>query len=305
MSGEGVLNWKKIEQEISQFHTHEFVLKNQASIAGGSINQAMRIEGVINGEAKQFFIKFNQKDALPMFQAEADGLRELQNTAAISTPDVICLGEAGQSYLVLQYLDLGPGNTDSATLLGKQLAMLHKSSLNGTTFGWGQDNTIGLTPQINRTADNWIDFWREHRLGFQLELAKNNGASHGLLAKGEKLQNRLEALFQDYAPEASLLHGDLWSGNFGYLQNGEPVLFDPAVYYGDREADLAMTELFGGFPREFYAAYNDAWPLHTGYAVRKYLYNLYHILNHFNLFAGGYDSQAERMMDQLLNNAEG
>ena len=118
--------------------------------------------------------------------------------------------------------------------------------------------------------------------------------------KGEKLLKNLERFFIGYEPKASLLHGDLWSGNYGYLNNGEPVIFDPAVYYGDRETDIAMTELFGGFPAEFYTAYNEAWPLDKGYQQRKNLYNLYHILNHFNLFGGGYAMQAENMMDQLL-----
>lgn len=298
---DSVLNWQKIEQEISESQAGDFVLKGHISIAGGDINQAMRIDGLLDGEVKQFFIKFNSKDALPMFQAEAAGLQALAQVAAIYVPDVICVGEAGQSYLVLQNLNLTHGNTLSASQLGEQLAALHKSSLNGTNFGWERDNTIGSTPQINSPGNSWIDFWREQRLGFQLALAKENGASRRLLAKGETLQSGLDALFRGYMPEASLLHGDLWSGNFGYLQNGKPVLFDPAVYYGDREADIAMTELFGGFPAEFYAAYNETWPLRADYSKRKTLYNLYHILNHFNLFGGGYEAQAERMIDQLLN----
>lgn len=296
-----VLNWQKIEQEISESQAGDFVIKGHISIAGGDINQAMRIDGLLEGELKQFFIKFNSKNALPMFQAEAAGLKALDKVAAICIPDVICVGEAGQSYLVLQNLNLTSGNTRSARQLGEQLAALHKLSLNGTSFGWERDNTIGLTPQINTPSNSWIDFWREQRLGFQLGLAKKNGASRRLLSKGETLQNGLEALFEGVMPEASLLHGDLWSGNFGYLQNGKPVLFDPAVYFGDREADIAMTELFGGFPAEFYTAYNEAWPLQADYSKRKTLYNLYHILNHFNLFGGGYGTQAERMIDQLLN----
>ena len=296
-----MLNWQKIEREISESLAGDFVVKDHISIAGGDINQAMRIDGLLDGEVKQFFIKFNSKDALTMFQAEAAGLLALDKVGAICIPEVICVGEAGQSYLVLQNLNLTCGNTRSARQLGEQLAALHKSSLNGTNFGWDRDNTIGSTPQINTPSNSWVDFWREQRLGFQLSLAKKNGASHSLLTKGETLQNELEALFTGVIPEASLLHGDLWSGNFGYLQDGKPVLFDPAVYYGDREADIAMTELFGGFPAEFYDAYNEAWPLQADYSKRKTLYNLYHIMNHFNLFGGGYGTQAERMIDQLLN----
>ena len=175
---------------------------------------------------------------------------------------------------------------------------MHKST--SKRFGWSRDNTIGATKQINQTKADWIDFWREHRLGFQLDLAKQKGISRSLTIKGEELLKELDRFFTGYVPEASLLHGDLWSGNIGYLENGEAVVFDPAVYYGDREADIAMTELFGGFPAEFYTAYNEAWPLDHGYRQRKSLYNLYHVLNHFNLFGGSYAIQAENMLYRLL-----
>lgn len=296
-----MLNWRKITQEISASQAGDFVLKDHISIAGGDINQAMRIDGLLDGEEKQFFLKFNQKEALPMFKAEAAGLQAIEQVDAIYVPKVISVGEAGQSYLILENLRLTTGNTHSARQFGEQLAQLHKLSLKGTNFGWKQDNTIGSTAQRNHPSNSWVEFWREQRLGVQLALAKHNGASHYLLTQGEKLQSELDALFKGYSPEASLLHGDLWSGNYGYLSNGTPVIFDPAIYYGDREADIAMTELFGGFSSQFYRAYNEVWPLHEGYAVRKTLYNLYHILNHFNLFGGGYGVQAERMTDQLLS----
>jgi fructosamine-3-kinase len=168
-------------------------------------------------------------------------------------------------------------------------------------FGWVQDNTIGSTPQINTPEEDWIVFWREHRLRFQLHLATRHGHGGRLRERGERLLDEFPRLFAEYQPAASLLHGDLWSGNYAYTREGEPVIFDPAVYYGDREADLAMTELFGGFGREFYAAYREAYPLDEGYAVRKTLYNLYHVLNHLNLFGGGYLSQAQGMIDRLLS----
>lgn len=170
-----------------------------------------------------------------------------------------------------------------------------------TQYGWQRDNTIGATPQPNTQSRDWVDFWRRQRLQFQLDLAAANGAPRALLAGGEDLLERFPALFAGHAPAASLLHGDLWSGNHAYTRSGEPAIFDPAVYYGDREADLAMTELFGGFGDDFYAAYNACWPLDPGYGTRKTLYNLYHILNHFNLFGGGYAGQAQRMTDALLS----
>ena len=170
-------------------------------------------------------------------------------------------------------------------------------------FGFAQDNYIGTTPQPNDWKDNWMDFWREQRLGFQLRLAAQNGYGGKLQALGEKLLDALPAFFTGCMPQPALLHGDLWSGNHAFLADGTPVIFDPAPYYGDRECDLAMTELFGGYPADFYAAYRAAYPLDDGYAVRRDLYNLYHILNHANLFGGGYARQAEGMMQRLLAEA--
>jgi fructosamine-3-kinase len=166
-------------------------------------------------------------------------------------------------------------------------------------FGWDRDNTIGSTPQHNAEHADWVTFWSEQRLGFQLDLAARNGYRGRLQKRGDLLRQQLGALLE-HSPVASLLHGDLWGGNIAYAADGQPVIFDPACYYGDREADLAMTELFGGFGGTFRAAYEEAWPLSPGYPVRKQLYNLYHIVNHLNLFGGGYLSQAESMIDRLL-----
>lgn len=299
--------WEKIEQKISDSLTQSFELKKQFGISGGSINKTCKIEGLIKGgevdQPASFFIKINHKNRLDMFEAEAAGLNEIKKAQVIYVPSVVCSGiEGEQSYLILEALSIAGGKADSASRLGKQLANLHKNT--AKQFGWKQNNTIGATQQINTQQDkgteNWIKFWREQRLGFQFELAKQNGAGHSLIQKGEKLLNDLEWFFTGYEVEASLLHGDLWSGNYAYLDNGEPVIFDPALYYGDRETDIAMTELFGGFPAEFYSAYNETWPLDDGYQQRKKLYNLYHILNHYNMFGGGYAMQAENIVDQLI-----
>ncbi len=209
----------------------------------------------------------------------------------------VCQGQAGeQAFLVLEHLELR-GNGDYAAL-GHSLAKVH--SISGESFGWRRDNYIGRTPQLNRRSPSWSDFWREARLGPQLELARKNGCGKSLLRKGAQLAEAVPGLLSEHAPAASLLHGDLWRGNAGFLADGTPVLFDPAVYRGDREADLAMTELFGGFPQAFYSAYAEVSPPAQGYAVRKTLYNLYHVLNHANLFGGGYAAQAERMIERLL-----
>jgi fructosamine-3-kinase len=198
----------------------------------------------------------------------------------------------------MESLSLGGGKARTMQTFAEQLANMHRHTKD--KFGWHRDNTIGSTHQPNQWRDDWLDFWREQRLGYQLKLAGRHGARHSLIDKGEQLQDNLEVFFSGYQPEASLLHGDLWSGNYSIMSNGEPVIFDPAVYYGDREADIAMTELFGGFGHDFYSAYNNAWPLHDDYKLRKTFYNLYHIINHFNLFGGGYGSQAEGMIDRLL-----
>lgn len=264
-----------------------------AEMGGGCINQAMRLEG---RDARCYFVKLNRAAALEMFAAEAAGLDELRAGGAIRVPAPIAHGVAhGRAFLALEWLQLEARG--SGADLGRRLAALHQ--VGARAYGWSRDNTIGSTPQNNPQGDDWIDFLRRWRLGFQLSLAARNGAPRRLLERGERLLDRLAVFFPGYRPVPSLLHGDLWGGNYGYCR-GEPVLFDPAVYYGDREADLAMTELFGGFPEDFRAAYQEAWPLDPGYATRRQLYNLYHVLNHFNLFGGGYGAQASRMIDGLL-----
>jgi fructosamine-3-kinase len=232
-----------------------------------------------------------------MFEAEAEGLHEMANSNTIKVPRPVCYGEHGeQCYIVMEYLDLaGRGNN---TLFGQQLAAMHRHS--AERFGWRMDNTIGSTPQPNHQHHDWIEFWRKQRLGFQLDLAARNGYGGELQRLGERLLADFPALFESYHPVASMLHGDLWTGNYGALADGTPVIFDPAFYYGDREAELAMTTLFGSFSRDFYAAYNEAWPLDAGYAARRTFYNIYHIINHTNLFGGGYHGQAIGMIEQVL-----
>jgi len=266
-------------------------------LSGGSINSAYR---VTTESGVSLFVKVNNEHGLSMFEAEHDGLNELAAANAIRVPKPVVAGSgAGRSWFVSEYISLGRGNSHSNALLGEQMAALHRTKAN--RFGWSRDNTIGSTPQPNGQSDSWIDFYRDQRLKFQIDLAANNGFRGSLQEKGERLLADLSVFFTGYSPQPSLLHGDLWGGNRAFDENGQPVIFDPAVYYGDREADIAMTELFGGFESDFYAAYNEAWPLDEGYAVRKILYNLYHILNHANLFGGGYASQAESMIGLLLS----
>src|SRR5216110_519231 len=269
-----------------------FRIERTTPVAGGCIHRCF----ILEGGGRRYFAKTNDRSALDSFAAEADGLAALA-AAGARVPAPLCRGQAGEAaFLVLEHLELR-GTGDYAAL-GRSLAIVH--SIRGESFGWRRDNYIGTTPQLNRRSPAWSDFWREARLEPQLELARKNGLGRDLVGKGERLAEALPRLLSQHAPAASLLHGDLWSGNAGFLADGAPVLFDPAVYWGDREADLAMTELFGGFPQAFYSAYAGAAPLAPGYATRKTLYNLYHVLNHANLFGGGYAAQAERMIERLL-----
>jgi fructosamine-3-kinase len=263
-------------------------------VGGGSINQCYRLEGA---DGRRYFLKLNQAQHYPMLCAEAAGLAAIATTRTVRVPQCIAHGIAqGRSFLLLEYLALA-SRGDSARL-GEQLAALHRCG--SPQFGWSANGFIGTSVQPNAQSTSWIDFWREQRLGFQLRLAQQNGYGDMLLSAGERLMESLPAFFPGYAPPPSLLHGDLWGGNHGYLDDSSPVIFDPATYYGDRECDLAMTELFGGYPAAFYAAYRAAWPLDAGYATRRDLYNLYHLLNHANLFGGGYAGQAARAMRRLL-----
>ncbi|MFZ2172093.1 MAG: fructosamine kinase family protein [Methylococcaceae bacterium] len=289
------MNWQAISEQIESATGQAFKRVSAHSLAGGDINSAFRLQA---GD-KSYFVKLNRADLVTMFDAEFAGLQELAKTQTIRVPaPVVCGQTAGHSFLVLEYVEFGCSNKASERLLGQQLAQLHQRQQ--PYFGWHRDNTIGSTLQLNSKSEDWLTFWREQRLELQLQLAAKNGYGGRLQASGERLCNDMAALFDSYLPQPSLLHGDLWAGNAAVDKQGRPVIFDPACYYGDRETDLAMTELFGGFGQDFYAAYQAVWPLDKGYAVRKSFYNVYHILNHLNLFGGGYLRQAESMMTLLL-----
>lgn len=283
---------------ISDATRSGFKLRGAIAIGGGSINDAFRLEG---NDGECYFLKINQKRHHPMFVAEAAGLAAIAGTNTIRVPQFIACGVTdSHSYIVLEHIKLSARGDDGR--LGEQLAAMHRCT--GQSFGFSQDNFIGTSPQPNAWNNDWIAFWREKRLGFQLKLAEKNGYGGQLQSLGEKLLDVLPSFFDGYAPVRSLLHGDLWSGNHAFLADGAPTIFDPAAYYGDRECDLAMTELFGGYTANFYDAYRAAWPLHEGYGLRRDLYNLYHILNHANLFGSGYASQAEQMMRSLLQRTD-
>jgi protein-ribulosamine 3-kinase len=265
------------------------------SIGGGSINRCYYWPGA--GPA--LFVKVGARASQAAFAAEAEGLRELRQARALRVPEVLATGVAGSTaFLALEWIERGAADEACERRLGAGLAALH--SVSAPHFGWRRDNTIGCTPQANAWSADWTEFFRERRLRPQLALAARQGFARLLAERGERLLEALPPLLAGHSPRPSLLHGDLWGGNWFASAAGEPVLFDPAVYYGDRETDLAMTHLFGGFSAAFYRAYEAAAPLPEGAGLRAELYNLYHVLNHANLFGGGYARQASEAIDRLL-----
>lgn len=262
-------------------------------LAGGSINRAFRLEF----DSRRFFVKLNHAESEAMFIAERRGLEVMHQSNTIRVPEVYLTGSDGQNaYIVMEYLDLD-GALDRERQ-ARALAAMHGCSR--ARFGFDCDNTIGSSPQPNPPGDDWIEFWRAHRLGTQLELARANGLDARLVDSGYRLGENLAHFFSDYQPKPSLLHGDLWSGNQGADTAGNPVIFDPACYYGDHQADLAMMELFDRPGERFFAAYREHFAIADGYPQRRDLYNLYHLLNHANLFGGGYRLQAQQAIDRLL-----
>ena len=263
------------------------------NLHGGDINQA----ALIRSGNTDWFLKYHRNASRDMFAAEAQALEEISRQGCIRVPCPIAHGSDGDTtWLVLEYLEMIPRGPSA--LLGEQLAAMH--AVTADCHGWTRDNFIGSTPQYNSCNGDWIEFWRDCRMKPQFEMAEKNVYGGRLAGPGEKLLAAMDQLLDGHNPAASLLHGDLWAGNKGFTPAGEPVIFDPATYYGDRETDIAMTGLFGGFGTEFYSAYEAHSPLPNGYQLRRELYNLYHLLNHFNLFGGGYLSRCEHIINRLL-----
>ena len=272
----------------------------ERAVSGGSIHRCY----LWRCGAGPLFVKVADESAASVFEAEAAGLAELAAAHAVRTPALRARGVAGgRAFLALEWIETRRSDHDSEHRPGERLAAQHR--VTAEQFGWRMDNSIGRTPQVNGWLPDWVEFFRERRLRCQLHLASRRGFGKLLERPGGRLLEKVGALLEGHRPQPSLLHGDLWGGNWFADVGGEPVIFDPAVYYGDREADLAMTRLFGGFGQAFYAAYEAVAPLPAGQAVRRELYNLYHVLNHANLFGAGYASQARSMIERLLAQAGG
>ncbi len=287
-------DWRGVLEDLSRSGIGVRKDCQPTPVGGGSISAAWRISTTDDS----VFLKTGERSSRDMFTAEAAGLEEIAGSDTLRVPRVLGAGcgDAG-AWLALEWLELGRGSAETERRLGEGLAAMHR--VTRESHGWHRDNTIGATPQANTACPDWCEFYREYRLRPQLELAATNGYGGHLQAMGEELLDRLDQILGAHTPAPSLLHGDLWGGNHAVC-DGEPVLFDPAVYFGDRETDLAMTRLFGGFSRAFYEAYDAAWPFPPGHENRLGLYQLYHVLNHLNLFGASYLGSAERLIAGAL-----
>lgn len=271
------------------------------ALGGGDISRAARI----SAGAHQYLVKWHPHPPVapegwpPMFEAEAMGLRLLAEAAQVRVPRVVAHAEEASgypTYIVLEWIDSDAGSSSSVAgaRLGHQLAAQHRCS--SDSYGLGHNNYCGATPQCNSQHRSWIEFYGQERLAYQVELAAQRGR---MPTRRHRLLDRLIERLDDYIDESAcapgLLHGDLWGGNWMVGRADEPIIIDPAVYYGDREAELAMCRLFGGFPASFYDAYDEAWPPAAGRDDRIALYKLYHVLNHLNLFGESYGSQVDTL----------
>lgn len=268
-----------------------------ASVGGGDIHMSYQVEFLAAGEVRRVFVKTNDEQYAQLLEAESQALIEIAKQSAIKTPQCLGLHRASKHvFLVLEWLDLKSHGDDYA--LGRQMAKLHQ--VTHSSFGWQGDNYIGYSKQPNRWVRRWSEFWRVYRLEPQLQLAQGQGFHKALKKFQQPLLAATELLLEAHNPQASLLHGDFWGGNKAFLASGQPVIFDPASYYGDREVDLAMAGLFGGFTQDFYAGYESVWPLEPGFQQRKVLYNLYHQLNHLNMFGNSYLGESLRAIKTII-----
>jgi protein-ribulosamine 3-kinase len=284
-----------IKKRIEDFLKSKIV--DYQPVGGGCISNASKIKSQ-NGNV--YFLKTNSSTNNDMFIKEAHGILELQKANAIKVPSVLLYDK---EFLLTDYIASGKKRKDFSEDFGRKFALLHK--FNSDEYGFYEDNYIGSNPQPNIASDeeknNWTSFYFNKRILYQLQLAEEFGNSANELRNGiSAIENKIEEIVTDNGEQPSLLHGDLWGGNYMIDKDGYACLIDPAVYYGGREADLAMTKLFGGFDSRFYSSYNEAYPLPDGYEYRENIYKLYHVLNHLNLFGGGYYSQAISLIRYYL-----
>jgi len=293
----------RMEKEISAATGRPGRIVEHASLDGGCINHASRVDFE---DGRVFLAKWNPSPLPNLFEREAEGLQILHEAGAIRVPRPICTAGAENDgaapFIVLEYIQSGRQGPGFFETFGRQFASLHRETTT-TRYGFAHDNYLGSTPQPNTWNNDWVDFYRKNRLGFQLDLARRNGLADAAFSRlGDRLLDRLDELIAEPAEPPCLLHGDLWGGNYLVGQKGEPVLIDPAAYYGRREADIAMTRLFGAFDARFYSAYEEIWPLADGSEARIDIYRLYHILNHLNLFGSSYHAGCLSILKRYAGN---
>jgi protein-ribulosamine 3-kinase len=283
-----------ITKEIENYRG--LAVKKTESLSGGCISNAYKITFEDN---LSYLIKVNEHFPADMFIKEAHGLQELRKSNAIKIPEVILYNH---KFILLEFISGATKKKDFFEEFGRKFAQMHKHT--AEEFGFYEDNYIGSTPQINinnESTKNWTSFYFNNRLLYQFKLAERNGYTDIEFRKVfAKIADKIESILEGSDETPTLLHGDLWSGNYMADEKGEACLIDPAVYYGNREADLAMTKLFGGFPGSFYQSYNEAYPLKEGWEYRENIYMLYHVMNHLNIFGRGYISQALQLMKYYL-----
>ena len=285
--------WESIEKSLSNKLGENYKIVSQQPLTGGDINRAYKID---NGEIP-FFVKVNDKTHISHFGCEVYSLEKIQEFSEIDSPNVITYGASDDcSYLVLDYIPFDIQASNDWYKLGEQLALLHKNSEHGQ-FGWDHDNYIGHTRQVNPWSSNWKRFFSEQRIGWQLQLLHEKGIHIGDI---DHIVQECHDGLNHHSPKPRLVHGDLWSGNLAFFED-TPLIYDPACYYGDREVDIAMTELFGRLPADFYSGYQSIQPLDRGYDKRKNIYNFYHVLNHANMFGGVYVEQSQAMINRIIS----
>lgn len=285
--------WQAISKQLSETLMFSFDITEKVKVHGGDISNCYMIS---DGE-QRYFIKINERDFISRFEAEAECIKALRKSSTVSLPELVHVGKSKEhSFLILNYLPTKPmDDPKQSYLFGQQLANLHAWG-EQKEYGFDFDNYLGSTLQPNKWDKKWSRFFAEQRIGWQLQLMREKGIELVDISDFTRLvQDRL----QSHTPRPSLLHGDLWNGNVACSAFG-PICYDPASYWGDRECDVAMTELFQGFLPEFYQGYQSILPLDSSYEERKDIYNLYHVLNHYNLFGGHYLDMAERAVNKIL-----
>ncbi len=290
--------YPEAERLIAECTGAEASIVHRTPVGGGCISNAEKID---LADGRCFCLKHNAHVPRALFEQESEALAALTAPKAIRVPEPLAVGggEAGiPPFIILEWIESGTPGADFHLTFGRQFAELHKAT-QSDRFGFPHDNHIGSTPQPNGWKDDWVEFWREHRLGYQFKLARDKGLTNAVMNDwANRLLERLPELIGEPDEPACLLHGDLWGGNYMTDADGQPVLIDPAAYYGRREADLAMTMLFGGFSHAFYQGYEEVWPLAEGSKTRLDIYKLYHLLNHLNLFGSSYRGGCMEIMSR-------